>query len=206
MKKVLLIVISIAVAFGLNPCLHAMPTSSIGQHMQKVETDKKKKEKELQNLEALKEIVANEIAVNKAEMAQNMSNTVQQVGKSKSDPNGLVTTAGGIVHGPSQHWVLDVKKLRKEYEQAGIYTASEIDVIVGYHEAYVQNQGFTGGIAEQLAKIAEATAQKRTIEKYIDRKKKEIRELDNTLRGSSAASGNGDGGGGGGGGGNGGGY
>lgn len=33
-----------------------------------------------------------------------------------------MTTAGGVTHGRSKHWVLDKQKLRKECEAAGIYT------------------------------------------------------------------------------------
>jgi len=194
---------------SLTPFAQRVPASVIGEHMQKIEKEKAKKDKELKNLEQLEEIVANEIATAKAEMAKAMSSTIEQVGKSKANPEGLVTTSGGVTHSPSQHWVLDVKKLRSEYEQAGIYTKDEIDVIVEFHQSYVTNQGFTAGIAEQLAKIAEATAQKRTIGKYIAVKKQEIRDLENAMKGSSSSdvsNGGGNGGDGGGGGGGGGGY
>ena len=164
-----------------------------------MEKTKAKKLKELSRLEELEKIVANEIATAKAEMAQNMSNTVQNVGKSKASPEGLVTTSGGVVHSPKQHWELDVDKLRQEYENAGIYTQDEIDTIVEFHKAYVKNRGFTAGIAEQLARVAEAKAQQRTIQKYIAVKKQEITELENALQGSSPDANPADGGGGGGG-------
>lgn len=178
----------------------------LGEHMQEMEKTKEKKLKELSRLEELEKIVADEIASAKAEMAQNMSNTVQNVGRSKKNPEGLVTTTGGVVHSPKQNWVLDKERLRKEYENTGIYTADEIDTIVEFHDAYTQNRGFTAGIAEQLARVAEAKAQQRTIQKYIAVKKQEIRELENALQGSSSGTvssggSGGDGGGGGGGGG-----
>jgi septal ring factor EnvC (AmiA/AmiB activator) len=192
---------ALIVAFlsGILPCSQMAQASKIGENMKQLEADKAKKEKELKNLEKLEEIVDNEIGTAKAEMAQNMNNTVQKVGHSKANPDGLVTTSGGIVHSPSKHWKLNVNNLRKEYENAGIYTPDEIDVIVEFHKSYVANQGFTAGIAEQLAKVAEATAQKRTIQKYIARKKQEIDELENAIRGTSSGDGGGGGGSGGGG-------
>ncbi len=204
MMRIFFYALIVAFASSLVPCPQMVQASKIGEHMDQLEVDKAKKEKELKNLEKLEEIVANQIGAAKAEMAQNMTNTVQQVGHSKADPNGLVTTSGGIVHGPSKHWKLNTKKLRKEYENAGIYTPDEIDVIVEFHQSYVANQGFTAGIAEQLAKVAEAKAQQRTIQKYIARKKQEIHDLENAIQGTS--SGDGDDGSGGGGGGGGGGY
>ncbi len=198
------LMLSIATAIPFFP--FAVQAISIGEHKQQMETDKKKKEKELSHLEDLGKMVADEIAVAKAEMAQSMSDTVQKVGKSKTSPDGLVTTTGGIVHSPKERWVLDVKKLRKEYENAGIYTKDEIDTIVEFHEAYVSNKGFTAGIAEQLAKVAEGKAQQRAIQKYIDRKKQEIQEIEKALQGSASDGGGGGGGGSDGGGGGSGGY
>jgi hypothetical protein len=194
----------LAFLLGVVSWSHAVPMSKIGEHMQDMETQKAKKEKELKNLEDLEKVVADQIAEAKAEMAQNMLSTMEKVGRTKTTPDGLVTTGGGIMHSPSQHWKLDVNRLRKEYESAGIYKPEEIDTIIEFHKSYVQNQGFTAGIAEQLAKVAEATAQQRTIQKYISRKKQEIQELENAIQGSSGV-GN-DGGGGGSGGGSGGGY
>ena len=194
----------VAFASSVVPCPQVAQASKIGEHMEQMEADKAKKEKELKNLEQLENIVANEIGAAKAEMAQNMTNTVQHLGHSKANPEGLVTTSGGVVHSPSKHWKLNVKSLRKEYENAGIYTPDEIETIVEFHKSYVANQGFTAGIAEQLAKVAEATAQQRTIQKYITRKKQEIHELENAIRGTSSGDGGGGGDGGSGGGGSGG--
>ena len=177
-----------------------LQASVIGEHMQQMEKTKAQKMKELSRLEALENIVANEIGTAKAEMAQNMSNNVQQVGKSKVSPEGLVMTSNGVVHTPKQDWELNVDKLRQEYKNAGIYTQDEIDTIVEFHKAYVKNRGFTAGIAEQLARVAEAKAQQRTIQKYIALKKQEIEQLENALQGSSpdASSAASEGGGGGG--------
>jgi hypothetical protein len=199
-------VLIVAFVFGALPCPQVVQASKIGEHMAQLKADKAKKEKELKNLEKLEEIVANQIGTAKAEMAQNMTNTVQQVGHSKANPEGLVTTSGGIVHSPSKHWKLNIKSLRKEYENAGIYTPDEIDVIVEFHQSYVANQGFTAGIAEQLAKVAEGKAQQRTIQKYIARKKQEIAELENAMQGTSTGDGGGGGGSGSGSGGGSGGY
>ncbi len=169
------------------PLVQAWPTSQIGQHMSDLEAQKQKKAKELQNLKNLKKIVNDQIATAKAEMAQNMTSTVEKVGRVKADPNGLVTTAGGVSHSPSKHWKMNFENLRKEYENAGIYKPDEIDTIIEFHKSYVQNQGFTAGIAEQLAQVAEATAQKRTIEGYIERKEKEIAEVENAIKGAASA-------------------
>lgn len=187
-----------ALAVLFDPC--GLQASVISEHTQQMEKTKAKKMKELSRLEELENIVANEIGTAKAEMAQNMSNTVQNVGKSKVSPEGLVTTSGGVVHSPKQDWVLDADKLRQEYKNAGIYTQDEIDTIVEFHKAYVKNRGFTAGIAEQLARVAEAKAQQRTIQKYIALKKQEIQQLENALQGSSpdASSAASEGGGGGG--------
>jgi predicted nucleic acid-binding Zn-ribbon protein len=185
----------------LNISFHPnmLRADSIGEHMQQMEKDKNRKQKELSRLEELEKIIADEIGTAKAEMAQSMSDTVQKIGKTKKSPDGLVTTAGGIVHSPKQHWELDVEGLRKEYKNAGIYTEDEIDTIVEFHEAYIKNKGFTAGIAEQLAKVAEGKAQQRAIQKYISRKKQEIRDLENALQGNSSSNPSSDGGGGGGG-------
>jgi len=183
--------------FGTVASLHAAPLSKTGQHMKMMEEKKAKKQKELKNLEKLEEIVGNQVASAKAEMAKNMMSTMEKVGRVKTDPNGLVMTGGGIMHSPSKRWKLNVQRLRKEYENAGIYTPDEINDIVDFHQSYVENQGFTAGISEQLAKVAEAKAQQRTIQKYIARKIKEIEELESALNGlSSGGGGSGSGGGG----------
>lgn len=199
-KSTLCWLLAVAFLAAVPSFVQAMPMSKLGEHFKNLEAEKSKKEKELKRLEDLAKAVENEIGSAKAEMAKNMMSTVEQVGRSKANPEGLVMTGGGIMHSPSKHWKLDAKKLRKQYEQAGIYKPEEIDVIIEFHKSYVQNQGFTAGIAEQLAKVAEATAQKRTIEKYISRKKDEIDELDNAIRGTTSDGGGSDGGGGGGGG------
>ena len=204
MMRIFFYALIVAFASSVVPCPQVVQASKIGENMKQLEVDKAKKEKELKNLEKLEEMVANEIGVAKAEMAQNMTSTVQKVGHSKANPDGLVTTSGGIVHRPSKHWKLNVQNLRKEYENAGIYTPDEIDVIVEFHQSYVANQGFTAGIAEQLAKVAEGKAQQRTIQKYIARKKQEIHDLENAIRGTSSGDGGGGGDGGSGGGGSGG--
>jgi hypothetical protein len=179
--------ISLVVCFWLS----SHPVQAVTQQM---EASKAQKEKELSNLEGLAKIVADEIATARAEMAQNMSTTVQKVGKSKANPEGLVTTDGGVMHSPSQHWKLDVKKLRQEYQNKDIYTKDEIETIVEFHQSYVQNQGFTAGIAEQLAKVAEGKAQQRTLQKYISKKKQEIKDLENAPQGNDSGGGGGGGG------------
>ncbi|MFZ7128040.1 MAG: hypothetical protein ACOWWM_17920 [Desulfobacterales bacterium] len=175
--------------------------ASIADAAQQLENSRKQKEKELKNLQELENIIESEIGTAKAQLAQSVTSTVPKIGKVKSDPSGLVTIAGPVTHRPNGGWTLDANKLRKEYELAGIYTKDEIDDIVGFHESYNQNQGFTTEIAEHLAKIAEGKAQQRTLQKYIERKKQEIREIENALTGPSPdEGGGGDGGGGGGGG------
>lgn len=211
MKKYIAFIIALVTiaCFGLPAFSGA---STIGEHMAKLEADKKKKEKQLENLKQLENILENEIGKIKARIAHSAMNTAPKIGRTKANAQGFVTATGGITHSPNQRWTLDADKLRKEYENAGIYTSEEIDTIVTFHESYNQNQGFTAECTEILSQWAEAEAQLRTIKKYIERKEQEIQEVENAIRGPSASgtgagAGGGSGGsGGGGGGGGGGGY
>ena len=196
MLKRILVTLLCAVAFFCIASPQLLCASAIGEHMENLEKQKKQKQVELARLEELAKIIQDEIGTTKAQMAQNAMNTAPKIGYQKTNAQGLVTTTGGIVHGPSKHWVLDLDALRKEYEQADIYTPSEITAIIEYHKAYVQNKGFTAECSEYMAKMAESNAQLRTIKKYIERKKAEIKEIENALTGSSSSSSSGGSGGG----------
>lgn len=205
MKNFIIVRVLAVVAGLLLMGSAAAGAAELGEKMADLDSQVKKKTKELANLQELHKIVEDEIGTIKAQIGQSGSSQAAKIGPNK-DPGGFVTTAGGVTHGWSKHWVLDKQKLRKEYEAAGIYTPDEIDSIVEYHEAYVQNQGFTAECSENLAKLAECAAQKRAIEKYIERKQAEIRELELAGQGTTSDEVMGAGGGGSDGGGGGGGY
>jgi len=156
---------------------------SLGEQLQQLEAQKQQKEKELARLKGMEKMIENDIATTKALMAQSVVNTVPKIGYMKANAQGFVTPSTGIVHSPTQNWTLDTVRLRKTYEQSKLYTTDEINTIITYHKAYVQNQGFTAGCSEFLAKMAEGTAQLRSIQKYISRKQDEIDELDNLIQG-----------------------
>lgn len=188
LKKTLLVLCSAALAFLVTASGTYGITSDLGQHIQNLENRKKEAQKSLERLHAMKKVIEDEIGTIFAEIGLSGMDTIPKIGYLKTHAQGFVSAPSGwIVHSPGRHWVLDTDKLRKEYEQAGFYTPEEIDQIVSYHQAYVQNHGFTDTYSEQFAKLAEAKAQLRKINQFIERKEKELQEIELAIKGPSSS-------------------